>query len=180
MCIRDSLAIVKRASDMLGHPITLRSQPGQGATFAIALPIGQPQREEDGDTGQPTRDRSMRDLSVLVVDNEKQIQSGMRTLLTGWGCSVVTADGYDQAAALFADGRRPDIILVDYHLKDGETGDTVITRLHDHFAVRIPAVMISADRGEPLKTQLAAANIPLLNKPVKPAQLRALLRTMLA
>ncbi|MFX4085763.1 NahK/ErcS family hybrid sensor histidine kinase/response regulator [Sphingobium yanoikuyae] len=174
------LAIVKRASDMLGHPITLRSQPGQGATFAIALPIGQPQREEDGDTGQPTRDRSMRDLSVLVVDNEKQIQSGMRTLLTGWGCSVVTADGYDQAAALFADGRRPDIILVDYHLKDGETGDTVITRLHDHFGVRIPAVMISADRGEPLKTQLAAANIPLLNKPVKPAQLRALLRTMLA
>ena len=111
----------------------------------IALPIGQPQREEDGDTGQPTRDRSMRDLSVLVVDNEKQIQSGMRTLLTGWGCSVVTADGYDQAAALFDGDRRPDIILVDYHLKDGETGDTVITRLHDHFGVRIPAVMISAD-----------------------------------
>ena len=33
----------------------------------IALPIGQPQREEDGDTGQPTRDRSMRDLSVLAT-----------------------------------------------------------------------------------------------------------------
>ena len=68
---------------------------------------------------------------------------------------------------------------MDYHLKDGETGDTVIHRLHDHFGVKVPAVMISADRGEALKTQLAATATPLLNKPVKPAQLRALLRTIL-
>ena len=65
------------------------------------------------------------------------------------------------------------------NLKDGETGDTVIEKLNKHFASPIPAVMISADRGEPLKTQLAASGTPLLNKPVKPAQLRALLRTML-
>ncbi|MDI1294536.1 MAG: PAS-domain containing protein [bacterium] len=173
------LAIVKRASDMLGHPITLRSAPGQGSTFAIHLPVGQEQRDEDVDKSAPSRDRPMRGLAVLVIDNEKQIQSGMRTLLTGWGCTVTTADGFDQAASLFVEGTRPDIILVDYHLKDDETGDTVIARLHDHFGVRVPAVMISADRGETLKTQLAATGTPLLNKPVKPAQLRALLRTML-
>lgn len=173
------LAIVKRASDMLGHPITLRSAPGEGATFAITLPIGQEQRDDDPDRAPPSRDRPMRNLSVLVIDNERQIQSGMRTLLTGWGCAVATADGFDQAALLFADGARPDIILVDYHLKDGETGDTVIHRLHDHFGVKVPAVMISADRSEALKTQLAATATPLLNKPVKPAQLRALLRTIL-
>lgn len=121
----------------------------------------------------------MRDLSVLVVDNERQIQSGMSNLLTGWGCSVVTADGFDQAVALFDDGAQPDIMLVDYHLKDGETGDVAITRLRDHFGTRVPAVVISADRGEPLKNQLAANAIPQLNKPVKPAQLRALLRTMM-
>lgn len=173
------LAIVKRASEMLGHPVTLRSAPGEGSTFAITLPMGQEQREDDIDRSLPSRDRSMRDLSVLVVDNERQIQSGMRTLLTGWGCTVATADGYRQAEALFANGTRPDIILVDYHLKDDETGDTVIARLHDHFGAKVPAVMISADRGEALKAQLAETGTPLLNKPVKPAQLRALLRTML-
>ncbi|CAN5282472.1 PAS-domain containing protein [soil metagenome] len=173
------LAIVKRASEMLGHLVTLRSAPGEGSTFAITLPMGQEQREEDVDRSLPSRDRPMRDLSVLVIDNEKQIQSGMRTLLTGWGCTVATADGFEQVGALYVGDVRPDIILIDYHLKDGETGDVVIARLHEHFGTKIPAVMISADRGEPLKMQLAASGTPLLNKPVKPAQLRALLRTML-
>jgi signal transduction histidine kinase len=173
------LAIVRRASEMLRHPVALRSEPGKGSTFAIMVPLGQEQSEEEQESPPTSRDRSMRDLSVLVVDNERQIQSGMRTLLTGWGCAVTTADGFEEAAARFSHTERPDIILVDYHLKDGETGDTVIDRLHRHFGAAIPAVMISADRGETLKTQLAAAGTPLLNKPVKPAQLRALLRTML-
>jgi CheY-like chemotaxis protein len=84
-----------------------------------------------------------------------------------------------EALRLFGQGERPDVILADYHLNDGETGDRVIARLQDHFGVAVPCVMISADRGEGLKTRLAASGTPLLNKPVKPAQLRALLRTML-
>jgi two-component system, sensor histidine kinase len=173
------LAIVRRASEMLRHPVTLTSQPGRGSTFAISLPVGCEQLDEEQDSGVPSRDRSMRDLSVLVVDNERQIQSGMRTLLTGWGCSVATAGDFQEAVTRFPEGEQPDIILVDYHLRDGETGDQVIDRLRLHFGRAIPAIMISADRGNELKAQLAATGVPLLNKPLKPAQLRALLRTML-
>ncbi|QUT05801.1 PAS-domain containing protein [Sphingobium phenoxybenzoativorans] len=173
------LAIVRRAADMLGHDIRLRSAPGQGSTFSITLPLGRPIDDAATDGGGATRDRSMRGLRVLVVDNERQIQSGMRTLLNGWGCEVVTAGDYAEAVKLFPDGVRPDIILADYHLNDGETGDRVVAQLHAHFGAAVPAVMISADRGEALKTQLAATGIALLNKPVKPAQLRSLLRTML-
>ena len=172
------LAIVRRASDMLGHPIGLRSAPGQGSTFSISVPAGAT-REDEEQAGPEGRDRSMRGLSVLVIDNERQIQTGMAKLLTGWGCSVATADGYDQAVAQFAEDVCPDIMLVDYHLNGDETGDVAIARLRDHFGSRVPAVIISADRGEALKNELAAGAIPLLNKPVKPAQLRALLRTML-
>ncbi|MDE1914483.1 MAG: PAS-domain containing protein [Sphingomonadales bacterium] len=173
------LAIVRRAADMLGHRIWLDSAPGEGATFAITLPLGKPVDEELGKSIATPRDRTMQGLRVLVVDNERQIQSGMRTLLEGWGCEVAVASGEADALGQFPEGGRPDVILADYHLNDGETGDKVITRLQAHFGVPVPAVMISADRGEPLKAQLAATNTPLLNKPVKPAQLRALLRTML-
>jgi signal transduction histidine kinase/CheY-like chemotaxis protein len=173
------LAIVRRAADMLGHEILLDSAPGQGSSFAITLPLGRAAQEPVGDGIAAPRDRSMRGLRVLVVDNERQIQSGMRTLLGGWGCDVTVAEDYGEAVRLFATGERPDVILADYHLNDGETGDRVIARLHTHFGRSIPAAMISADRGEPLKAQLAASGTPLLNKPVKPAQLRALLRTML-
>lgn len=121
----------------------------------------------------------MRGLKVLVVDNERAIQTGMATLLGGWGCAVTTAAGFEEAVAAFAEGEAPDVILVDYHLNDGETGDAVIERLHDHFGRPVPSVMISADRGEALKARMDGWGISLLGKPVKPAQLRALLRTML-
>lgn len=173
------LAIVRRAGDMLGHPISLRSEPGCGATFSISLPLGVEQQDEEPQ-GIEARDRSMRGLSVLVIDNEKQIQTGMVNLLTGWGCKVTVADGFDQALTQLRIGTHPDVMLVDYHLNDQETGDVVIKRLRAHFGAQVAAIVISADRGEALKNLLAASDIPLLNKPVKPAQLRALLRMVLA
>ncbi|WP_420143808.1 NahK/ErcS family hybrid sensor histidine kinase/response regulator [Sphingobium sp.] len=173
------LAIVKRASDMLGHRLTLESTPGRGSTFAIELPAGEAAASPDKGPDSVTRDRSMRGLNILVIDNERAIQTGMRTLLGGWGCSVLTAGGYEDAIALFEPGGAPDIVLIDYHLNDGETGDVTLDRLRAHFALPVPAVMISADRGKELKARLDAGGTPLLNKPVKPAQLRALLRTML-
>nr|WP_087575652.1 NahK/ErcS family hybrid sensor histidine kinase/response regulator [Sphingomonas sp. CDS-1] len=173
------LAIVRRASDMLHHEVTLESVPGQGATFSIRVPPGEAVVEEGEGGSLPRSDRSMRGLKVLVIDNERAIQTGMSTLLGGWGCTVTTAAGFDEAVAAFAGDGAPDVILVDYHLNDGETGDTVIERLHGHFGRVVPSVMISADRGEELKAKLDGWSIPLLGKPVKPAQLRALLRTML-
>ncbi len=173
------LAIVRRASDMLGHRVDLVSAPGEGACFTIAVPCGLEVNEGDETGGTPAHDRSMRGLSILVVDNERTIQTGMRSLLSGWGCSVVTADGFADAVARFPVGEQPDLVLIDYHLNDDETGDAVIAHLRTHFDAHIPAVMISADRGEQLKAQMAAQATPLLTKPVKPAQLRALLRTML-
>ncbi len=174
------LAIVRRAGDMLGHPITLESEPGRGATFSIDLPAGMPTVEQADRADGIGRDRSMRGLSVLVIDNERTIQGGMRTLLEGWGCAVRIASGFEEAVGQFAAGERPDVVLVDYHLNDGETGDLAIGRLNAHFGTPVPAIMISADRGEALKVRLDDRAIPLLSKPVKPAQLRALLRTMLA
>jgi len=173
------LAIVQRAADMLGHDLMLRSAPGQGSTFSISLPLGEAITEQEADGLSAPRDRSMRGLRVVVIDNEKQIQSGMRSLLAGWGCEVTLAGSYAEAVERFRGDTRPDVILADYHLNDNETGDKVIAQLRSHFGETIPAIMISADRGEPLKAQLMASGTPLLNKPVKPAQLRALLRTML-
>ena len=43
----------------------------------------------------------------------------------------------------------------------------------------IPGVVITADRSEEVKAILAEADLPVLTKPVKPAQLRALMRTLM-
>ncbi|KRB85281.1 histidine kinase [Sphingomonas sp. Root710] len=173
------LAIVRRAADMLGHDVLLQSAPGEGACFTVVVPRGTERSETEEIEAGAARGRSMTGLKILIIDNERSIQSGMRTLLGGWGCEVSTADGYIEAVAEMDGGHRPDVILVDYHLKDGETGDATVARLQDHLGSAVPAIMISADRGEELKARMAGLGIPLLSKPVKPAQLRALLRTML-
>ncbi|MGF7152184.1 signal transduction histidine kinase [Sphingomonas zeicaulis] len=172
------LAIVRRASDMLRHPIALRSAPGEGSSFSILLPAGEALSDAAVAISPAMRTRSMRDLRVLVVDNEEQIQRGMQVLLGDWGCAVgvakTVAEAVQSAAAV-----TPDIIIADFHLDDGETGDDAVQRVRQTVGRDIPAIIISADRSSELKARLDGQNMPLLGKPVKPAQLRALLRTVL-
>ena len=68
----------------------------------------------------------------------------------------------------------------DYHLNDGQTGDEAVRLVRAQRGHDIPAIIISADRSDELKVRLDAQEMPLLGKPIKPAQMRALLRTMLS
>lgn len=172
------LAIVQRACETLGYEIKLESELGHGAKFSLAVPLGIRQdtpAPEDAPTG---RDRSLRNLNILVIDNEVQIQVGMSQLLATWGCTTVCASDLRSAISQ-ASGLRPDVIIADYHLEANQTGDQIIRELHELFGNDIGAFVISADRSEAVHKALAMHKIPLLNKPVKPAQLRALLTQML-
>lgn len=174
------LAIVRRAGDMLKHRISLRSAPGQGACFAITVPRGEAKAADIAEAPLAARDKSMKGRTILVIDNEAPIQAGMQTLLGGWGCRVLTAEGGAAAQQIVAAEGIPDAIIADYHLEAGETGDGLIGALRDRIGRPVPAIIVSADRSDALKARLDALALPLLGKPVKPAQLRALLRTMLS
>jgi CheY-like chemotaxis protein len=116
---------------------------------------------------------------VLVIDNEPAILAGMQAVLEGWGCHVMTAP--DSGEALAAVRRQPiDLLLADYHLADGDTGDHVVEQVRSACGRSIPAAIITADRTPELKESLASAGLSILTKPVKPAQLRALMGRMLA
>ncbi len=137
----------------------------------IPLPIGQL-------PVQPTAGNPLPGRRLLVIDNETSILESMSALLEQWGCEVLTAT--DQAAALEAlQGRAPALILADYHLDHGVLGCEVIKHLREHFACRIPAVIITADRTDQCRRALRRLDAPLLNKPVKPGKLRAVLSQLL-
>jgi CheY-like chemotaxis protein len=112
-------------------------------------------------------------LSILVIDNEPAILEGMAELLGGWGCRVRIAS--DEAAARTALAAPPQVIIADYHLDQGAHGDAVVGRLRSEIGRDIPAIIITADREPALRERLGAEGFHLLTKPVKPAQLRALL-----
>jgi len=173
------LAIVERIAKILGYRVQVRSWPGRGSMFSIEVPIGtevplpahpaMPQAS----AGNPLPGRRL-----LVLDNEVSILESMGALLGQWGCEVVTAT--DQAGALAAlRGQAPELILADYHLDHGVVGCEVVRHLREHFAVAIPAVIITADRSDQCRRALQKLGAPLLNKPVKPGKLRAVLSQLL-
>lgn len=174
------LAIVERIARILGYPIAVRSQPGRGSMFSIQVPLA-PQHTAHAPAvalmrtplGDPLPGRRL-----LVLDNELSILHSMAALLEQWGCEVVTA--VDQQAALQAlDARAPDLILADFHLDNGVVGCQVVQHLRQHFASDIPAVIVTADRSDQCRRDLQRMGVPLLNKPVKPGKLRAVLSQML-
>ena len=110
---------------------------------------------------------------VLVIDNERPILEGMQLLLSGWGNTVATATGLDEALAVLAqwDGKI-DMILADYHLNN-EDGISVIRTLRTRARRPVPAVLITADRTPAVADLAVAHDVHLLRKPLKPAALRA-------
>ncbi|WP_342643105.1 hybrid sensor histidine kinase/response regulator [Rhodoligotrophos ferricapiens] len=174
------LSIVDRIVQMLDHRLSVRSLPGRGSVFSIRLPatgISAAAAETPSEQIRPAQleaEGPMRRLKVLCVDNEKAILDGMTSLLTGWGCQVVTAtNGEEAAAALRADGS-VDVVLADYHLQQG-TGLELIEALRAQSERPFAAVLITADRSRALQAQAQSLGIGYLKKPVKPAALRALL-----
>ena len=74
---------------------------------------------------------------------------------------------------------RPDLVLLDYHLDGRETGLGVHAALAATGAAP-PAIIITADHGEPVRAAVAAVGLALLMKPVKPLALKSLMGRFLA
>ena len=170
------LSIVERIARVLDCEVALKSAVGRGSRFSIEVP------RLSGVDG-PARPRSAPRLNVgrldgtvvLCIDNERAILDGMETLLGGWGCRTLIADGLAEAlAAIEGSGLEPDGLLVDYHL-DGANGIAAIAELRRRVGRQIPAILITADRSLHVREEARGEGAHLLNKPIKPASLRALI-----
>ncbi|MCB5175585.1 MULTISPECIES: NahK/ErcS family hybrid sensor histidine kinase/response regulator [Microvirga] len=170
------LSIVERIGRVLGHAVTLKSESGRGSVFRVDVPVvaALPASAEPPQPPQPPV-TVLSGLHVIVIDNEPAILEGMRLLLAGWGCDVWTASDLESAQqTLKAHKVLPDVIIADYHLDEGD-GLDLIKALRWRTQVNTPAVLVTADRTPAVREAAAAMNVHVLNKPVKPAALRALL-----
>ena len=65
-----------------------------------------------------------------------------------------------------------DIIVADYHL-GAANGLSLIGELRNELGRKVPALLLTADRDRSLQERALAANVGFMNKPVRPAALRA-------
>lgn len=170
------LSIVKRISQVLDHPVEFKSEPGRGTSFTVELPraeTGLPQRKPGAKERQVAL--GVAGSNILCIDNEPDILVGMQGLLEQWGCKVLLAANADEALKrMREEAFRPDAALVDYHLET-ETGLEAIAALRQANDAALPCVLVTADRSAAVKRAAGAAEIPILNKPIRPAALRAII-----
>ncbi|WP_426935494.1 hybrid sensor histidine kinase/response regulator NahK/ErcS' [Pseudomonas fulva] len=176
------LAIVEKIAGILGHRIAVRSWPGKGSVFAVEVPLSTavPIARPEHAVCQPMLE-CLRGARVWVLDNDAAICAGMRTLLEGWGCCVITAlseqDLARQVENYHADA---DLLIADYHLDDDCTGVDAVARINARRARPLPALMITANYSNELKQQIRERGHTLMHKPVRPMKLKTAMSHLLA
>jgi Na+/proline symporter/signal transduction histidine kinase len=169
------LSIVERIARVLDHPITLESEPHHGTRFSIEVPVATAERSEPRPAETRVDHGPIAHALILCMDNDLKILDGMAALLAGWQCeTILAADLPSAVAGVRTAGRPPDGLVVDYHLDSGN-GIEAVAELRRMFGVGIPAALITADRSIPMREQARVLMIQVLNKPLKPASLRAVM-----
>jgi Na+/proline symporter/signal transduction histidine kinase len=167
------LSIVERIARVLDHRIALYSLPGKGSIFTLEAPVAAHVAVDALPAVVHMPLAGVAGLKVLCIDNEPTILEGMRLLLEGWGCDVITAaDSRSAIAALKRIDGLPDAVVADYHLDRGN-GLAAIRSIRKSVRAPLKAVLLTADRTAELREEAQALDVPVLNKPLKPAALRA-------
>ena len=169
------LAIVRRLTSLLEHPLTVRSQHGKGSAFMIAVPYADAATVSMEETGQFAVPLLTRGVGlILVIDDEVAIQLAMKSLLESWGYEVITAGSCAEMLDRTALHRTiPRLIICDYRLRDNENGTEAIERLRSEYNEEIPGMLITGDTAPDRLKEAQESGFLLLHKPVPNSRLRA-------
>jgi len=166
------LSIVKRLGELIGVGVALRSQLGRGTAVTLyGLPITAPpqvtvNRDEARQVGLLTG------LKVCLVEDDRNVLLATSALLERWGCVVqVELTAQDLVTDC-------DIIVADYDLGTHATGIECIDDVRRRRGWAVPAMIITGHDVEKIQAALHDRHIAILSKPVRPAELRATLRTL--
>ena len=134
------LAICRGIVEEHGGSIGVESQPGQGATFTVTVPLPVGEGVDGTDGAEPGPGHGP---LVLVVDDEHDIRTLLRDQLELEGFRVLEA-GRALEAVEVARERQPDLITMDLMLPDLD-GFEAIRLLRENARTReIPVVILSA------------------------------------
>jgi PAS domain S-box-containing protein len=176
------LALVRHLVELHGGTVSAHSAgPGLGTTFTVVLPVtavrALPRPAEGENAGGPGSDHikpvSLRDLRILVVDDDADGLDLAALILINAGAEVRTAPAA-AAAMTVLDDWRADVLVSDLEMP-GEDGVSLLRRVRHAGAQsgrRLPALALTAyGRSEDRVRALAAGFNLHLGKPVNPAEL---------
>jgi len=146
------LAISRRICKLLGGDITVQSEPGEGSTFTIEIPVNAPGSDNRSATGASVPASTERKAhatgksgagrTVLVIDDDPEARDILKCFLVKDGFDVVTAHSGDEGLRL-AHEIEPAIITLDVLMPEMD-GWSVLRALKADPALRdVPVIMLT-------------------------------------
>ncbi|MCW2243556.1 ATP-binding response regulator [Azospirillum canadense] len=173
------LSIVRRLSQLLDHPVAVESEPGKGSRFRITVPLGEAVAEHAILSVSAIKGGGQGRMAVLV-DDDVAVLKGLQTLLQNWGYETLAATSTEQALELLqTSGRRPDIVIADYRLREGKIGSEAIVRVRKLMGPAVPGILLTGEMDGDLRRKAAAQAIEVVVKPVLPGELHSVLNRYL-
>ncbi|MFP5513052.1 MAG: PAS domain-containing protein [Alphaproteobacteria bacterium] len=175
------LAIVRRLSQLLNHPVDVQSKPEQGTSFVIALPLGRTIERPLSPAEAATTGHGR---FAVVVDDDAIVLLGLETIFREWGYQVLVAGSAEKAVeALRRSGRRPDLVVADYRLREGRFGTEAVVGIRGLFEQAggppVPGLILTGETGPECERDAAAHGLGIIHKPVTPRQLSQALGELL-
>jgi PAS domain S-box-containing protein len=182
------LAIVKQLVEMHGGQVHAQSPGlGQGATFMFTVPVviarSVPVHESPPANpviGDLSSTEDLRGIKVLAVDDDADSLEVVKRVLTSRHATVETATSVAEALKIFA-FFRPSIVLSDIGMPDRDGYDLIRSLRALPGGKSVPAAALTAlARAEDRMRALKAGFQTHLAKPVVPAELIAMVRSLVS
>jgi signal transduction histidine kinase/ActR/RegA family two-component response regulator len=162
------LSIARRYADLLGMRIVVCSRWQKGSRFTIVLPPERVIENTPLRPGTPKDETDIHGFRILVLDDEELIVAALSRDLRDRGNVVFGYERAVEAEAAFSDGLTIDVAILDFDLRDQETGLEFINRMSSEIGRFIPAVILSGGTDSATLATLAKSGRPWLTKPADP------------
>jgi len=167
------LAVARRFCNLLGHEISVESRVGVGSHFSVLI-----ERADASDFVQATSNvtsiNSFKGLKVLYIDDNFESLDATSSLLSRWECTVKTCSQTEHAVEI-CKRFKPHFILMDYQLGNETDGITLAKEIYAEYANENKICLVSGAPDKNIEDLANENDMDFLKKPVRPAQLRALL-----
>lgn len=163
------LSIADQLARMLGHRLEVDSSPGGGSRFSIAVPRARATvvAVKPAVAASPVQAGQAASARVLYVEDDPGVRESLKMLLRIEGYQVAVASSAGEALKLVSDtGFRPQIIISDFHLPGGETGELVVSGVRSLLGQPIPALLLTGETRDIKAPTVSAVADRVLHKPI--------------